>query len=149
MGDGEEVDEVIPFQGGGGSCNMDGETLDPACVVLDGTEVATTCPAAQVIARPEVNGQSPPSCSIQDQTQERNGHLVEYVDVLPEARPLGGDPPPRATYGCDFKPLPPFRMGFGSSFVGETLEVFEDAEGEVVWETEDRRVLEVPCVVDT
>lgn len=40
-------------------------------------------------------------------------------------------------------------MGFGSGFVGETLEVFEDAEGEMVWETEDRRVLEVPCVIDT
>jgi len=33
--------------------------------------------------------------------------------------------------------------------VSETLEVLEDAEDEVVWETEDRRVLEVPCVVNT
>jgi len=29
------------------------------------------------------------------------------------------------------------------------LEVLEDAEGEVVWETEDWRVSEVPCIVYT
>jgi len=33
--------------------------------------------------------------------------------------------------------------------VSEALEVLEDAEDEVVWETEDMRVLEVPCVIDT
>ena len=40
-------------------------------------------------------------------------------------------------------------MGFGWIFVGETLEVLENAEDEMVWETEDRGILEVPCVVDT
>ena len=32
--------------------------------------------------------------------------------------------------------------------MSEALEVLEDAEDEVIWETEDGRVLEVPCVVD-
>jgi len=150
MGDDEEVGEVIPFPAASGSCNMDGEVLDPVRDALGGTEVViTTCPATQIIARPEVNGQLHLSSPIQDQTQERNGHLVKYVDVPPEVRPFDGDPPPRATYGYDFKPVPPLRMGFGWVFVGETLEVLEDAEDEMVWETEDRGVWEVPCVVDT
>ena len=148
MGDGEEVGKVIPLPVTGGSCNMDGKTFNPVRDVLDGIKVAiTTCPAAQIIARPEVNVQLP-SGPIQYQTQERDGHLVDYVDVLPEVRSFDGDPPPCATYGCDFKPVPPFRMGFGWIFMGETLEVFENAEDEMVWETGDKRVLEIPCVVN-
>lgn len=85
----------------------------------------------------------------QDQTEERNRHLVDYVDVLPEARPFHGDSPPRTTDGSDLKPGPPFRVGFGWVFAGQALEMFEDAEDEVIWEAEDRRVLEVPCVVYT
>ena len=91
----------------------------------------------------------PPSGPIEDQTQERSGYAVEYVDVLPEARSFDGDPPPRATYGRDLEPFPPSRMSSGWGFVSKALEVLEDAEDEVIWETEDRRVLEVPCVVDT
>jgi len=40
-------------------------------------------------------------------------------------------------------------MSFGWAFVGEVFEMLEDAEDEVIGETEDWRVLEVPCVVDT
>ena len=65
---------------------MDGKALDPIRDGADGIEVAiTSFPAAYVIARPEVNGQLPPSSPIQDKAQERNGHLVEQVNVLPEA----------------------------------------------------------------
>lgn len=90
---------------------MDGKALDPIHDGMDGVQVATTpFPAAYVIARPEVNGQLLPSSPIQDQTQERNGHLVEQVNVLPEAWAFNGDPPPRATDGRDFGPVPPFRV---------------------------------------
>ena len=88
---------------------MDGEALDPVRDGLDGPQVGSTArPGAQIIARLEVDRQSPPSGPIQAQTQEREGHLVEYVDVLPETRPFNGDPPPRATHGHDFEPVPPF-----------------------------------------
>lgn len=74
---------------------------------------------------------------------------MEYVDVRPKTRPFDGDPFPRVTYGHDFEPVPPFGVSPGWALVREVLEVLEDAEDEMIRETEDRRVLEVPCVVDT
>ena len=65
---------------------MDGKTFDLIHDEVDGVEVAVTSfPSAYVIARPGVNGQLPPSSPIQSEAQERNGHLVEQVNVLPEA----------------------------------------------------------------
>jgi len=88
--------------------DVDGEAPDPVRDGLNGPEVGFTArPAPQIIARLEVNRQSSSSGPIQAQTQEREGHLVDYVDVLPKARPFNGDHPPRATHGHDFEPVPP------------------------------------------
>ena len=79
--------------------------------------------------------------------QERNGHLEEDIDILPEARPFNGDPPPRTAHRYDLEPLPPLRVSSEWTLICKILKIPKDVEDENVWKTENWRVLEVPCVV--